>query len=131
MVLKTLKLGDTSPTRDFNYVEDTCRGFLQLAQCDNTIGETVNIGSGFEVSIADLLESIKNIMGSDIDLMIDKQRLRPKGSEVSRLCCDNKKIKQLTGFEPKTNLQQGLQQTIEWFTQAENLRRYKSSIYNI
>jgi len=89
--VKEIKLGDTSPTRDFNYVEDICRGFILLSQCDQAIGETVNIGSNYEISIKETFELIKDIMHSDIKLITDEQRIRPEKSEVFRLWCDNKK----------------------------------------
>ena len=128
---KQVKLGDLSPTRDFNYVLDTCRGFVALAKSENTIGEIVNIGSGIETSVADTLDLIKRIMKSDIQLIMDKQRLRPENSEVFRLCCDNGKIKRLTGFEPEFSLEKGLFKTIEWFSRPDNLLRYKTGIYNV
>lgn len=128
---KQIKLGDVSPTRDFNYVLDTCKGFMALAQSEKTIGEVVNIGSGFEISVADTLDLIKKIMNSDVQFITDEQRLRPKDSEVFRLCCDNTKINQLTGFKPEYSLEQGLKQTIEWFADPENLSRYKTDLYNV
>jgi NAD dependent epimerase/dehydratase len=129
--VKQIKLGDVSPTRDFNYVKDTCQGFIALAQSDKTIGEVVNIGSGFEITVADTLDLIKKIMDSKVEFITDAQRLRPKDSEVFRLCCDNTKIKKLTGFEPSYSLEQGLAQTIEWFIDPKNLSRYKTDIYNV
>lgn len=126
-----IKLGDVSPTRDFNYVLDTCKGFMALAQSDQTIGEIVNIGSGVEISVADTLDLIRNIMKSDVKFMTDEQRLRPKDSEVFRLCCDNTKINRLTGFKPDYSLAQGLEKTIEWFINPANLSRYKTDIYNV
>lgn len=128
---KLIKLGDVSPTRDFNYVLDTCKGFMALAQSDQTIGEIVNIGSGVEISVADTLDLIRNIMKSDVKFMTDEQRLRPKDSEVFRLCCDNTKINRLTGFKPDYSLEQGLEKTIEWFINPANLSRYKTDIYNV
>ncbi len=128
---KLIKLGDVSPTRDFNYVLDTCKGFMALAQSDQTIGEIVNIGSGVEISVADTLDLIRNIMKSDVKFMTDEQRLRPKDSEVFRLCCDNTKINRLTGFKPDYSLAQGLEKTIEWFINPANLSRYKTDIYNV
>lgn len=128
---KEIKLGDVSPTRDFNYVEDTCRGFIALAKSDKTIGETINIGSNFEISVKDTLETIKDIMQSDVTFITDEQRIRPENSEVHRLWCDNTKIKQLTGFEPIYDIKSGLTKTVEWFIQKENLAKYKSDIYNV
>lgn len=128
---KQIKLGDVSPTRDFNYVEDTCRGFIALAESDQTIGETVNIGSNFEISIADTLHMIKHLMASDVEFLLDEQRLRPEKSEVNRLWCDNGKIKALTGFSPELELKEGLRRTIDWFCRPENLKKYKTDIYNV
>lgn len=129
--IKEIKLGDTSPTRDFNYVSDTCRGMMAIAQSDQTIGETVNIGSNFEISVQDTLEMIKDIMNSDVTFITDEQRLRPKDSEVFRLWCDNQRIKTLTQFEPQFDIRKGLTQTIDWFTQPSNLKHYKANIYNV
>jgi nucleoside-diphosphate-sugar epimerase len=129
--MKEIKLGDTSPTRDFNYVEDICQGFILLSQCDKAIGETVNIGSNYEISIKETFELIKDIMHSDAKLVTDEQRNRPEKSEVFRLWCDNSKIKALTGFEPKYSIKEGLEKTVEWFTNPQNLGKYKPGIYNL
>jgi len=128
---KEIKLGDVSPTRDFNYVEDTCRGFIELAESDATIGQTINIGSNFEISVGDTLNLIKELMGSDVEFITDKHRIRPEKSEVFRLWCDNSLIERLTGFSPQVDIRQGLQRTIDWITIPENLRKYKSDIYNV
>jgi len=128
---KEIKLGDLSPTRDFNFVEDTCRGFIALAEEDKTIGEIVNIGSNFEISIAETLNIIKELMQSDVEFVTDKQRIRPEKSEVFRLVCDNTKIEKLTGFKSQTNIREGLQKTIEWITEPNHLKAYKSEIYNV
>jgi NAD dependent epimerase/dehydratase len=128
---KEIKLGDTYPTRDFNYVEDTCSGLINLHNCKKAIGSTVNIGSGTEISIADTLNMIKELMGSKVKYVTEKKRLRPKNSEVFRLCCDNSKLKALTGFKPRFTLEEGLRKTIDWFTMPENLSKYKSDIYNV
>lgn len=129
--VKEIKLGDVSPTRDFNYVHDTCRGFLLLANSDAAVGETVNIGSNYEISVGNTLNLIKEIMGSDVAFITDNQRIRPEKSEVFRLWCDNTKIKNLTGFEPEFSIREGLEKTIEWFRKPENLKKYKSGIYNV
>jgi NAD dependent epimerase/dehydratase len=126
-----IKLGDISPTRDFNYVADSCRGFLALARCDKAVGETVNIGSNFEISIGDTLNTIRELMGSDVEFLTDAQRVRPGKSEVFRLWCDNTKLRELTGFEPRYSLRNGLRATIDWFTQPSNLAKYKADIYNV
>ena len=129
--MKEIQLGDVTPTRDFNYVEDTCRGFIALAEEGKTIGETINIGSNFEISIADTLDIIKELMSSDVKFITDKQRIRPDKSEVFRLWCDNSKIEKLTGFKPQTDIRQGLQKTIDWIITPNNLNKYKSEIYNV
>ena len=129
--IKEIKLGDTSPTRDFNYVEDTCRGFLAIAENDQTIGETINIGSNSEISIGSTFDLIKELMKSDVKLVTDKERIRPEKSEVFRLCCDNSKIHNLTGFKSQVDIREGLQRTIDWFTNPNNLKHYKSEIYNV
>jgi NAD dependent epimerase/dehydratase len=128
---KQIKLGDLTPTRDLSYVEDICRGFIALAECEKAIGETVNIGSNFEIAIGDVVDNIKEIMNSDVQVIIDNTRLRPEKSEVFRLWCDNAKIRELTGFEPKYSIKEGLKKTIDWFTNPENLCKYKSDIYNV
>lgn len=129
--LKQIKLGDVTPTRDFNYVTDTCRGFLALARCDAAIGQIVNVGSNYEISVSDVLNLIREIMNSDVEFISDDQRLRPENSEVFRLWCDNSKIRELTGFEPEYNIRDGLSATVEWFTRSKYLSRYKADIYNI
>lgn len=128
---KQIKLGDVSPTRDFNYVLDTCRGFVALAESNKTIGETVNIGSNFEISVGDTLNKINAIMNSDVEFITDEQRLRPDKSEVFRLWCDNSKIHELTGFKPEYSIDQGLAATIDWFIKPDNLTKYKADIYNV
>ncbi|MDR2425330.1 MAG: NAD-dependent 4,6-dehydratase LegB [Prevotellaceae bacterium] len=128
---KEIKLGDLTPTRDFNYVKDTCRGFLELADCDTAIGQEVNICSNYEISMRNTLEMIAKIMDSDVKFVEDQQRLRPKNSEVFRLWGNDAKIKSLTGFTPSYSLETGLRETIEWFTDEVNLRKYKSNIYNV
>lgn len=128
---KQIKLGDVSPTRDFNYVADTCRGFLDLANSEKAIGQTVNIGSNYEITVGDTLNLIKELMNSDVEFITEEQRIRPGKSEVHRLWCDNKKIRELTGFEPEYTIRKGLEATIEWFTQPSNLSKYKADIYNV
>ena len=127
---KEIKLGDVSPTRDFNYVTDTCRGFIELANCLDAIGKTVNIGSNYEISVGDTLNLIKDLMKSDVEFITEEQRLRPENSEVFRLWCDNSLINQLTGFKPEFTIERGLQETINWFLTPKNLVKYKSDIYN-
>jgi len=129
--MKEIKLGDLSPTRDFNYVEDTCRGFIAMAGSDAAIGETINIGSNYEISIKDTLNIIKNIMESDVEFVTDEARIRPVKSEVFRLWCDNSLIEKLTDFRPQVKIEEGLQKTIEWILKPENLKTYKAEIYNV
>ena len=129
--ISEIKLGDLSPTRDFNYVEDTCRGFIAIAENDKTIGETINIGSNSEISIKDTLDLINELMSSNVNFIQDTQRIRPENSEVFRLWCDNSKIEKLTGFKPLINLEKGLQKTIDWITKPNNLKNYKAEIYNV
>jgi len=127
----SLKLGSLHPTRDFNFVEDTCRGFIGLAESDAAIGQIFNIGSNREISIGNLINLIQDIMQSDVSVETDDQRLRPEHSEVERLWCDNSKIREITGFSPVVSLREGLEKTVDWFKQPENLRRYKTGIYNV
>lgn len=128
--MREIKVGDLSPTRDFNFVHDTCRGFLALARAENVDGREINIATGTEVSMRETLEMIAELMGADVRYVVDPQRLRPKGSEVMRLCGDNTLISSLTPWRPEVSLREGLSRTIGWFTDPENLRRYKPEIYN-
>lgn len=124
-------LGDTSPTRDFNYVDDTCRGFLKIAESNKTSGKTLNIGSGKEISIEETFNEIKKIMNAKIKIKKDKTRLRPKKSEVYRLLADYSELKNITNYEPKISFADGLKKTIEWILKPENLNKYKAEIYNV
>lgn len=126
---KVIRLGNLSPTRDFNYVKDIVAGALQLAECDKAVGETVNIGSNTEVSIGELAEKIKKLMHSEAVVVREEIRLRPENSEVEQLKCDNKKIKELVDYTPQYTLEQGLTETIEWID--KNLEKYKVTIYNV
>lgn len=128
---KEIKLGDVTPTRDFNYVSDTCRGFLALAESDATLGKAVNIGSNYEISIGDTFNLIKKIMNVDAKFITDEARIRPDKSEVHRLWCDNTLIKKLTSYEPQVGIEKGLAQTIEWFMNRDQLKKYKAHIYNV
>ena len=128
---KQIRLGDLTPTRDFNFVADTCRGFLELARCERAIGKTVNIGSNFEISIGDTLNLIRELMNSDVEFISDEQRIRPEKSEVFRLWCDNTLIREMTGFEPAYGIREGLKVTVDWFTRPDNLARYKVDLYNV
>lgn len=128
---REIKLGDLTPTRDFNFVKDTCRGFIELSRCDAAVGQEVNVCSNYEISMRDTLQLIAKLMGADVNFVEDTQRLRPKNSEVLRLLGDNTKIKSLTGFTPAYTIEAGLQETIHWFLNTENLKKYKADIYNV
>lgn len=126
-----IKLGSLHPTRDLNYITDTCAGFIALAKCDAAIGQIVNIGSGREIAVGDLAKLIIAASKKKASLAADSQRKRPAKSEVERLLCDNTLIKKLTGWAPKVSLEKGLQNTIAWFKDSENLKKYKADIYNV
>jgi nucleoside-diphosphate-sugar epimerase len=129
--MRRIRLGRLDPTRDFNFVTDTCRGMILLAECDTAVGQVVNIGSGAEISVGDLAKLIGELAGIRFEVESDAERLRPEGSEVERLLCDNTRIRALTGWAPAVSLREGLTQTIEWFRKPENLRRYKAGLYNV
>lgn len=127
---KEIMVGDLSPTRDFNFVADTCRGFIALAEAPGIEGRDINIATGTEVSMRHTLDTIARLMHSDVEYVVDPQRLRPGKSEVFRLCGDNSLITSLTGWSPQVSLEEGLIRTIKWFSKPENLSKYKSNIYN-
>lgn len=126
---KEIKLGSLTPTRDFNYVKDTAEAFVKVAQSDNTIGEVINAGSNYEITIGDTVKKIIDIIGSDVKIICDENRIRPEKSEVNRLWADNTKIKELTGWTPNYTIDQGLMETVEWI--KNNLHHYKTDIYNV
>lgn len=128
---REIKVGDLSPTRDFNFVKDTAAGFIALGSADDVIGKEINIATGTEVTMKKTLETIAELMDADVKYVTDSARLRPAGSEVFRLCGDNTLIKSLTDWTPKYDLRNGLRETIDWFTKRENLSKYKSGIYNV
>tara|TARA_B100000945_G_scaffold319543_1_gene326993 strand:- start:5585 stop:6571 length:987 start_codon:yes stop_codon:yes gene_type:complete len=129
--LSKIDLGDLTPTRDFNFVSDTCKGFLLLNGCEKANGEIVNIGSNTEISIGDLVNKIKTLMGSDIEIQTDPKRIRPKNSEVFRLVCDNQKINELVSYKPSIAIDEGLKKTIDWLLLPDNLNKYKADIFNV
>lgn len=128
---KEIKLGDLSPTRDLNFVKDTCNGFLALIENETTLGKEINISSNYEISMADVVDKIVIIMDKKVEIITDQQRIRPENSEVFRLWGDNKLITELTSFKPGYTIDEGLEETCKWFTNKENLRKYKSDIYNV
>ena len=132
---RQIKLGAMHPTRDFNFVRDTVRGFVAVAECDAALGQVINVGSNYEVSVGDTATLIARLMGRDVEFTSDEQRLRPAGSEVERLWADNTRARELAGWTPEyaglEGLQRGLAETIEWFGDSDNLRRYKAGRYNI
>ena len=126
---KEIELGSLTPTRDFNYVKDTANAFIKIAESDKTVGEVINAGSNHEISIGDLVEKIINIIGENVKIICDEERLRPEKSEVNRLWADNKKIKDLTDWKPNYSLDEGLKETIEWI--RNNMNYFKTDIYNV
>lgn len=128
---RDIKVGDLTPTRDFNFVADTAAGFIALAECGEAVGKEINIATGREVSMAQTLETIARLMDADVKWTVDPQRLRPRGSEVFRLLGDNSLITSMTSWRPRFSLEDGLRKTIEWFSDPDNLKKYKSGIYNV
>ncbi len=124
-----IKLGSLTPTRDFNFVKDTVRGFELLEQCPAAVGEEINIATGVEISIGELANELIRQINPQAKIVCDEQRLRPENSEVNRLLGDNSKIKRLCGYEPKYDLSAGLAETIEWI--KSNMNAYKTDIYNV
>jgi dTDP-glucose 4,6-dehydratase len=132
---REIRLGAIAPTRDFNHVRDTVRGFIAAVTSDRGLGEAVNFGSNFEISVGDTAALIAEAMGVDIQITTEQVRLRPENSEVERLWADNRKARELFGWEPayagREGFKRGLAETAAWFSQPENLARYKSDIYNL
>ena len=132
---RVLKLGSLTPTIDFSYVEDIVSGFIQVMESEKSVNEIINIGSDFEISIGELVSMISEVMGEDVQVLTDEQRLRPEKSEMNRLWADNSKARELIGWQPhyggKEGLRRGLKKTVEWFTEPENLIKYKADINNI
>ncbi len=132
---KSIKLGALTPTRDFNYVADTCQAYLAVASSVSTVGKVINAASCFEISIADTANLIAKVMNADVEIYTDERRLRPVGSEVNRLFGDNTLLRQLTGWKPCyagiNGFERGLKATVEWFTDENNLKRYKPDKYMV
>lgn len=132
---RKIKLGSVHPTRDFNYICDTVGGFIAALNSDRCIGEVINLGSNYEISIGDTVKAIADLMGVTIEVITDDQRIRPEKSEVERLWADNSKAKELLGWSPHyaelPGFMRGLRETINWFCLPENLSAYKPDIYNL
>ena len=132
---REVKLGSLSPTRDFSFVQDTANGFLAAATSDAIVGQTVNLGSGFEISIQETAETIAKLMNVELKLANDEQRVRPESSEVERLHASIQKAKEVLGWQPQLKglegFKAGLKQTIDWFSNPINLARYKADRYNL
>ncbi|HNX90774.1 MAG TPA: GDP-mannose 4,6-dehydratase, partial [Candidatus Omnitrophota bacterium] len=128
---KEIRLGSTYTTRDLVYVKDTVKGFLSIARADNTIGEEINIATGKGLSIGKIAEKIINRINPKTRIVCDKERVRPKRSEVEHLLGSNKKIKELAGWKPEYTIDSGLDETVKWFSDATNVRNYKADIYNV
>ncbi|MCL6446330.1 MAG: NAD-dependent 4,6-dehydratase LegB [Alicyclobacillus sp.] len=130
-----IRLGALQPTRDFTYVKDTVRGFVAIAESDQSVGQVIQVGSNHEISIGDLVHLIADVMGVDVEVEVEPNRLRPPGSEVERLWADTSKAQQLLGWVPtyggREGLIRGLQETVAWFTDPTNLRGYKPYMYNL
>ncbi len=122
-------LGSLHPTRDYTYVDDIVDAFIKAAETENIVGELINVGSGFEISIGDIAKKVMAILGVDKPLTLDKRRVRPPRSEVERLCCDNTKAKQLLGWKPDVSFDEGLRRTIQWVSANKDL--YRADIYNV
>jgi NAD dependent epimerase/dehydratase len=127
----TLKLGDLTPTRDFNYVKDTAQGFIALAEADSAVGKEINIATSTEFSVGDVAKILVSELNPHAQIITDAQRLRPEASEVFRLIGDNTLITTLTNWQPRFELAAGLRDTIAWFKEPDNLSRYKAWLYNV
>jgi NAD dependent epimerase/dehydratase len=126
-----IKLGAIHPTRDLLFVKDTVNGFVEIAKSDKTNGQEINIATNSEIKVGDLAQKIINIINPSANIITDEERLRPEKSEVERLFGDNSKIIELTNWKPTYNLDKGLEETIHWFKQKENITQYKTDIYNV
>ncbi|TXT30686.1 MAG: nucleoside-diphosphate-sugar epimerase [Chitinophagaceae bacterium] len=128
---KEIKLGDITPTRDLLFVKDTVNGFLKIAECDKLIGHEVNIATQSEITVGDLAQSLINQINPNAKIVSDSVRLRPEKSEVFRLFGSNEKLKSFTDWQQNYSLEEGLAETVEWFSKKENLQQYKSDMYNV
>lgn len=128
---KEIKLGALSPTRDFNYVKDTVNGFIEIAKSSKTIGEEINIATQNEISIGKLAKELIEQINPNAKIICEEERLRPEKSEVNRLLGCNKKIKELTNWKPQYTFKEGIKDTVEWFKDYDNIKKYKSNLYNL
>jgi len=126
---KNIKLGNLTPRRDFNYVKNTVDGFIKIAQSEKSVGEIINIGSGEEISIGELVEILRNITGRDFKIITDEVRIRPEKSEVERLLASNEKALNIIGWRPAYTFEEGLKETVKWF--EKNIAKYKADLYNV
>ena len=124
-----IRLGRLEPTRDFNYVADTVEGFIRIAETAEAEGQVINVGSGLEISMGDLARTILELVGKDMPVVYDQQRVRPENSEVDRLCADNSKAQKVLGWHPGYSLKEGLARTIEWI--ERNLEKYRPGVYTV
>ena len=129
LLKKKISLGSVYPTRDLTFVKDSVKGFIDFAECEETVGEVVNLGSSYEVSINQIIDLISDCLGKKIQIKKERKRIRPEKSEVERLFSDSSKARRLFGWHPKTDLRQGIKKTIVWY--EKNLTKYKPDIYNI
>ena len=127
---KTLRLGNLEPTRDLTFVEDTAKAFVAALRADSVEGETLNVGSSFEISVGDVVDRLIALTGSQAAVEVDEARMRPDASEVMRLCADSTKARRLLAWQPSVTLDDGLRKTVDWFSEPENLAHYKSTVYN-
>ncbi|THF57639.1 NAD-dependent 4,6-dehydratase LegB [Pseudothauera rhizosphaerae] len=133
--MREIKLGSVRPTRDFSFVSDTVAGFIAAMNSDRCVGETINLGSNFEISVGDTVRAIADVMNAEVEIISDSQRLRPEKSEVERLWASNGKARSLMDWQPAygglDGFKRGLAETVAWFVQKENLSFYKAGIYNV
>ena len=122
-------LGSLNPTRDYTYIDDIVRAFVKVAELPKAVGEVINIGSNFEISIVEIASRVISLLGKDVEVIVDPKRIRPEKSEVTRLWCDNTKAHELLGWHPETDFDEGLKKTIDWI--KENIGLYKPGLYNV
>jgi len=129
LIKDKIQLGSLSPVRDLTFVKDTVNGFIKIAGSEKAIGEVINVGSGFGITVGDLVNKIFSIMGKQVEVLLDESRVRPEKSEVMQLIADNSKAKELAGWQPTVSFDDGLKLTIEWI--KDHINNYKTDIYNV